>query len=54
METKNVKFTIEQNEKYGDFRIVLYLNGEWFNEFDNNWTKEQAEEIVKQRGIILN
>jgi len=43
-----VTFKVSQNEKYGDFRVDKYLNGEWVNQRDNNWTKKQAE-IVAQK-----
>lgn len=39
----NVELKVEQNKKYGDWRVVIYVDGEWENEVDNNWTKEQAE-----------
>ena len=43
-----VTFKVNKNEKYGDFRVDKYLNGEWVNQRDNNWSKKQAE-IVAQK-----
>jgi Ser/Thr protein kinase RdoA (MazF antagonist) len=47
--TANNEYTykIEKNEKYGDFRVVEYLNGEWNDEFDNNWNEEHAKKMLK-------
>jgi len=42
-----VTFKVEQNEKYGDFRVVKYLDGVWVNERDGNWSKHKAEEIAR-------
>jgi hypothetical protein len=44
-ETKKVKFTVEKNERYGDHRVVEYVDGEWNNERDNGWSKYQAEKL---------
>ena len=38
----SIKYKVEQNKKYKDFRVVKYVNGEWVNERDNNWNKNQA------------
>ena len=43
-----VTFKVNQNEKYGDFRVDKYLDGKWVNQRDNNWSKKQAE-IVAQK-----
>lgn len=40
-------YKVEQNEKYKDFRVVKYVNGEWKNEFDGNWTKYKATKKAK-------
>lgn len=39
---KAVTYKVEQNEKYGDFRIVKYIDNVWENEIDNNWNEESA------------
>lgn len=43
-----VTFKVEKNERYGDFRVVKYVNNQWYNERDNNWTKKEAEEQLKK------
>ena len=45
---RQVTFKVEKNEKYGDFRVVKYVNDQWCNERDNNWTKREAEEQLKK------
>lgn len=50
----NVKFKVEKNAKYGDFRVNKYLNGTWLNQRDNNWTKNQAEQKAKQYRALAN
>lgn len=42
-----ITFEIVKNEKYGDYRISELLSGEWVNEYDNNWTKSEAESVLK-------
>lgn len=44
---RKVVYKVEQNKKYGDFRVVKYINGIWENEFDGNWTKGQANRKCK-------
>lgn len=44
---ENVTFKVEQNHKFKDFRVVKYLNGEWLNERDGNWTRKQADKKAK-------
>ena len=44
----SVTFKVEQNAKYGDFRVVKYLNGVWINERDGNWTKSKANQKAKE------
>jgi hypothetical protein len=39
----NIELKVEQNVNYGDWRVVIYKDGEWENEVDNNYTKKQAE-----------
>ena len=46
-DTTQVTFAVEKNEKYGDFRVVEYFDGEWNNERDNNWTKEKANQVKR-------
>jgi len=38
-----VVYKVEKNIKYGDFRVVKYVNGVWENEKDNNWSKYKAD-----------
>jgi predicted NUDIX family NTP pyrophosphohydrolase len=45
---KAVKFKVEQNAMYGDFRVVKYLNGFWLNERDGNWSKSKAEQKARE------
>jgi hypothetical protein len=47
MENSIVTFEVNQNVKYGDFRVDKYLNGIWVNQRDGNWTKEKAEEVAR-------
>lgn len=54
MTTSNVTFKVEQNAKYGDFRVVKYLNGTWLNERDGNWTKNKAEQKAKEYRELAN
>lgn len=32
-----------------DFRVVLYINGEWDNEWGVLWSKEKATEIANRK-----
>jgi len=54
-EKPDIEFRVEdrntpEKAKYGtDFRVVLYVNGEWENEWDNWWSLEQAEEIAAKK-----
>lgn len=41
-----ITYKVEQNLKYGDFRIVMYIDGVWENQFDNNWSKYKATKIL--------
>lgn len=47
MESRVVEYKVEKNEKYGDYRIVKYINGIWKDEVDNNYNKEWAERKAK-------
>ncbi len=29
-----------------DFRVVLYINGDWVNEWGNLWSEQKANEIA--------
>tara|TARA_R110001583_G_scaffold174017_10_gene328275 strand:+ start:812 stop:1045 length:234 start_codon:yes stop_codon:yes gene_type:complete len=40
-----VTFAVEKNEKYGDYRVVEYFDGEWNNERDGNWQEGTATTI---------
>lgn len=44
---KTVTYKVEQNKKYGDFRIVKYINNVWENEIDNNWNEKSANLLCK-------
>ena len=48
MKSLKVTFKVEQNKIFGDFRVVKYVNGEWYNERDNNWNKIQAEKKCRE------
>jgi recombinational DNA repair protein RecT len=37
------KFKVEKNKKYGDFRVVMYVNGVWKDEFDGMWSEAKAK-----------
>lgn len=54
MKTKLVEFKVEKNERYGDYRVHEYFNGEWNNQIDNNWSESQANKIKDylQRSLI--
>jgi hypothetical protein len=46
-------YKIERNKKFGDYRIVKYIDGKWDNEFDGMWTKYKAEKILRNKFFIL-
>ncbi len=48
MSANVVTYKVEQNEKFGDFRVHKYLNGEWWNERDGNWSKGKAQSVAKE------
>ncbi len=55
-ETPEIEFrvedrTIHYQRTYGgtDFRVVLYVNGEWEHEWDNGWSAKQAREIAAKK-----
>jgi hypothetical protein len=52
-ENNNITFKIVKNEKYGDFRVQTFIDGEWENENDANWNEKQAKEalFVSEKGM---
>jgi len=44
----SVEYKAELNEKYGDWRVHEYINGEWNNGRDNNWSQGFAENKAKK------
>jgi hypothetical protein len=38
-----ITYKVIQNKRYGDYRVAQFINGVWENEFDNNWTKGEAD-----------
>lgn len=42
-----ITYKVEQNPLYGDFRVVKYIDNQWTNERDGNWTKEKAQTIAE-------
>jgi hypothetical protein len=49
-------YTVEKNERHGDYRVHEFENGEWANSTDNNWdqvTAEQVKEAIQAGEIIL-
>lgn len=48
-----IEFKVEQNLKFGDYRINKYVNNIWVNQIDNNWTKAQANKIAKKYNNLL-
>jgi len=50
-----VEYRVEQAEspvidgkEHPDFRVVLYVNGEWLNEWGVLWSKSKATEVSNQ------
>ncbi len=50
-----IKYKVEQRrstvisgKKYPDFRVALYVNGEWENEWGNLWSKSKATEVANR------
>ncbi len=37
---------VVEGQEIPDFRVVLYVNGEWENEWDNGWSEQKATEIA--------
>lgn len=35
-------YTVLKNEKYGDYRVDVFVNGEWVDQYDSGWSKQQA------------
>ena len=44
VEDRGTKSFSEGTIKFPDFRVVLYVDGEWVNEWDGLWTEQQAIE----------
>ena len=34
-----------------DFRVVLYVNDKWENEWDGLWSEERATEIANRKNV---
>lgn len=50
-----IEYRVEQRrspfidgKEYPDFRVALYANGEWKNEWGNLWSKKKADEVAKR------
>ena len=39
-------FVTESGKSYPDFRVVMYIDGEWKNEWDDGWSEKQANAIA--------
>ena len=39
---------ISGGTEYPDFRVVLYVNGEWENEWDGGWDQTKAQAIANR------
>lgn len=48
MTNLEITYKVEKNEKYGDYRVVKYVNGVWNNERDCNWSKSKAAKIATE------
>ena len=46
----SIIFKVQKNEKYGDYRVGEYIDGELWQEHEGNWTKENA---VKAKNHLL-
>ena len=42
-----VTYEVERNKKFGDYRVVQYVNGKYENERDNNWSRNKAYQVRK-------
>lgn len=49
----NFKYKVEKRKpivingkEYPDFRVVLYVRGEWVNEWDGKWSENKANSIA--------
>ena len=42
-----ITYKVEQNKKFGDYRIDQMVDGKWHNERDDNWTEAKANAILK-------
>ncbi len=50
-----IEYKVEQRrssvisgKEYPDFRVVLYVNGEWENEWGNLWSKSKAAGVANR------
>ena len=50
-----IEYRVEQRgsalisgKEYPDFRVALYVNGKWENEWGNVWSKSRADEVAKR------
>jgi hypothetical protein len=50
-----IEYRVEQRgsplisgKEYPDFRVALYANGEWKNEWGNLWSKKKADDVAKR------
>jgi len=46
------EYKVEQNQKYGDYRVSEYRNGEWCNEVDGFNSKAAAQRFCDQRNMF--
>ncbi len=44
VEDRGSRFFCDGTIELPDFRVVLYVDGEWVNEWDGLWTEQQAIE----------
>ncbi len=42
VEDRGSRFLCDGAIELPDFRVVLYVDGEWVNEWDGHWTEQQA------------
>jgi len=45
---EQAKSSMINGTEYPDFRVVLYVNGEWENEWGNLWSKGKATKVAKR------
>jgi|DEB0MinimDraft_6_1074348.scaffolds.fasta_scaffold19083_5 hypothetical protein len=39
-------FQVADGTEHPDFRVVLYVDGEWVNEWDNAWDQPRAQAVA--------